>query len=165
VTLEIRPLTVDDDLELLGQIVVDAYTALDGHVPEPEYEAEIADLRRRIATNQIFGAFLDGRPVGCVTYVHGDEDPHAEDLEPDEASFRMLGVDPAAQSRGVGERLVRACLDRAAAAGKQGVFIYSGSWMTAAHRLYLRMGFERTEGRDWIIDELGIRLIGFRRPL
>jgi GNAT superfamily N-acetyltransferase len=165
VGLEIRRLTTDDDLERFGSIVVDAYMALDGHILEPEYEAEIADVRSRIETNQIFGAFLDGEPVGCVTYVDDHENRHAEDLMADEAGFRMLGVRPDAQGLGVGEAMVQRCLDQAGADGRRGVFIYSGSWMTAAHRLYQKMGFERTEDRDWTIEELGIRLMGFRHPL
>ena len=59
----------------------------------------------------------------------------------EEAAFRMLVVDPAAQGQGIGELLVTTCLDRARAAGKRRMVISTDPRMTAAHRLYERMGF------------------------
>jgi ribosomal protein S18 acetylase RimI-like enzyme len=67
----------------------------------------------------------------------------------DEAAFRMLAVDPAVRGRGVGELLVRTCLDRAGAAGKRRVVISTDPRMTSAHRLYERLGFRRLPARDW----------------
>ncbi|MCZ2859682.1 GNAT family N-acetyltransferase [Blastococcus sp. VKM Ac-2987] len=61
----------------------------------------------------------------------------------------MLVVDPAAQGRGVGAALVSACLERARRAGKRRVVISTGTRMTAAHRLYERLGFTRLPERDW----------------
>ena len=54
--------------------------------------------------------------LGSVTFVLPGT-AYAEMAGPGEAEFRMLAVDPAAQGRGVGEALVRACLERATDAG------------------------------------------------
>lgn len=163
--ISVRELGPGDDLEAFGRLVLDSYVALAGHPPEADYEAELFDVAARVLTNPVIGAFDGAEPLGCVTYVPDRHSPHAEDLEEDEAGFRMLAVARAAQRRGVGEVLVLACLDRAAEEGKRAVFIFSGDWMTSAHRLYQRLGFERVPERDWRIEEPPILLMAFRRRL
>ena len=44
------------------------------------------------------------------------------------------------------------------------MFIYSGSWMGGAHRLYRRLGFVPAPERDWEIPGL-FTLLGFRVAL
>jgi ribosomal protein S18 acetylase RimI-like enzyme len=99
-----------------------------------------------------------------VTYVEDDANPYAEGLRAGEASFRMLAVTPQAQGRGVGEALVQVCLDRATMAERSAVFIYTGSWMPAARRLYRRLGFVRVPERDWEIPGFAT-LLGYWRGL
>ena len=53
----------------------------------------------------------------------------------------MLVVDPSVRGRGVGELLVTTCLERARAAGKRRMVLSTDPRMTAAHRLYGRLGF------------------------
>lgn len=158
-------LTSDDDLDAFGQILLTSYRRLPGHVPEPDYEAELVDVAARVRTNPVFGAFDGARPLGCVTFVPDASDPHAERLEADEASFRMLGVAPEHQGRSIGVTLVHRCLDEARRNAKQAVFIYSGHWMIGAHRLYERLGFERLPQRDWPLVEPPVTLLGFRYDL
>ena len=158
-------MTPADDLTALGNIVLSSYRALAGHPDEPDYELELTNIAERITTNTVFGAFGDGRPLGCVTFVGDASEPHAEDLRPEEASFRMLGVAPDAQGRGIGRALVRTCLSTARDRGKRSVFIYSGDWMTTAHRLYDRVGFRRVPDRDWMLEDPPITLLGFEHDL
>jgi predicted N-acetyltransferase YhbS len=61
----------------------------------------------------------------------------------------MLAVDPAAQGRGVGELLVRACLERAVGLGASAMVICTRDFSYPAHRLYARLGFVRMPDRDW----------------
>ncbi len=161
--LDIRRLTDSDDLATFGRMVLDSYLAVAGMPREPEYERELEDVAARVRDGVVYGAFLDGRAVGCVTFVPDPTDPHAERLADGESSFRMLAVDTSAQGRGVGDALVRECLRLATAAGSDAVFIHSGTWMHAAHRLYLRLGFEFVPERDWTLDD--IHLLGLRRPV
>jgi ribosomal protein S18 acetylase RimI-like enzyme len=149
---DIRLLDAGDDLDRFGRIVHHSYVALADMPPDPDYEAELADVAGRVRDGVVFGAFVDGEPAGCVTFVADASSPHAEHLRPGESSFRMLGVDPAAQGRGIGEALTRRCIDEAAAVGADAVFIHSGTWMLAAHRLYRRLGFEFVPDRNWPID-------------
>jgi ribosomal protein S18 acetylase RimI-like enzyme len=164
-TLVVRPVTHADDLATIGRIVLESYTALPGHPPEPAYERELADVAARIEAGIVLGAFSGDRPLGCVTFVRDADSSLAEDLQPGESGFRMLAVGADARGRGIGEALVRRCLDEAGLAGSRAVFIHSGTWMTAAHRLYVRLGFERVPDRDWAIADPPISLLAFRRAV
>ncbi|MFN8630464.1 MAG: GNAT family N-acetyltransferase [Chloroflexota bacterium] len=109
---EARP----DELDDAGRLVADAYLAQGGiDASDPEYLDEIRDARRRAETCPILVAAEEGtgRLLGCVTYVPGPGTPFSEMEVDGEAGFRMLGVAPWAQRRGVGEALARACADRA----------------------------------------------------
>ena len=145
---EARP----DELDEAGRLVAEAYLAIDA-IAEADrwYLAEIRDARGRSRVCPILVAVDDGSGavLGCVTYVPNPDSPLAE-LEVDgEAGFRMLGVAPATQGRGVGEALVRACIDLARQAGRTGIAISTGPEMEAAHRLYERLGFVRAPDRDF----------------
>ncbi len=161
----IRPLTADDDLAEYGRIVQASYLELAGHPADPSYDAELLDVAGRVARATVIGAADGDQALGCVTYVGDVTSPFAEHLADDEASFRMLGVAAAAQGRGVGAALVDACLETARRDGRGGVFIHSGDWMHAAHRLYGRLGFRHVPARDWDVREYGIVLLGFEHDL
>jgi ribosomal protein S18 acetylase RimI-like enzyme len=76
----------------------------------------------------------------------------------------MLAVDPAAQGRGVGRALVRACVERSLGAGCTAVVICVRDIAVAAQKLYESFGFERTPDLDWspLPD---VRLWALRLPL
>lgn len=74
----------------------------------------------------------------------------------------MLAVAPAARGRGIGEALTRAVLDRAAQLGLRGITLSTSQDMTAAHRLYERLGFRRTPDRDWKPNKF-VQLITYGR--
>ncbi|MBA2280948.1 MAG: GNAT family N-acetyltransferase [Acidimicrobiia bacterium] len=158
-----------DEVDLcatLGRFVVESYTTLPGHVPEPDYERELADVAARAALPEtvVLAAFDGaGRPLGSVTYA-GPGSPMVEHAESGAASFRMLGVDPAAQGRGAGAALVQACIDRASVDGYTSIVLHSTPWMTTAHRIYTRFGFTRDESLEWT-PVPGIDLWAFRLPL
>jgi ribosomal protein S18 acetylase RimI-like enzyme len=149
--MEIRPVR-PEDYERLGAITVSAYRVLDGHVVEPAYEAQLADIGARAeapATVVLAAMNDDGRVLGGVTYVRDRSSPMAEHTMDGAASIRMLAVDPAAQGQGVGRRLAKACIDRARADGASEIVLHSTSWMTTAHRLYEGLGFKRDPALDF----------------
>jgi ribosomal protein S18 acetylase RimI-like enzyme len=61
----------------------------------------------------------------------------------------MLGVAPEAQGRGVGRALVEAAAAVARAAGKSRLTLGTRSEMTAARRLYDRLGFQAGPPAEW----------------
>jgi ribosomal protein S18 acetylase RimI-like enzyme len=162
----IRPIE-PHEYDELGALTVESYTTLEGHVPEPEYEAELADVRARAeapATIVLVALDDDGRLLGGVTHAIDHTSPYAEDTPEDAAAFRMLAVAPAAQGQGAGKALVRACIERAMEDGKSALVLHTTPYMTSAHRLYEGLGFERAPERDWrVMPEL--LLLGYRLDL
>jgi ribosomal protein S18 acetylase RimI-like enzyme len=148
--LEVRE-AQPDEYEPLGELTVAAYATLPGG-GEDGYAGHLRNVRRRAATCPILVAVEDDRLLGGVTYVPGPGTPWSEAETDDEAGFRMLAVSADARSRGVGEALVRACVERARDEGRRGIVLLTREDMTAAHRLYERVGFRRDPGRDWEVE-------------
>jgi ribosomal protein S18 acetylase RimI-like enzyme len=136
----------ESEYDELGDLCVRAYRAV-GSVSE-RYAAALRDVGARARTARVLVAADGGALLGCVTLIL-DAGPLRELAAGDEGEFRMLAVDPAAQGRGVGEALVRACIDEVRRAGRACVVLSSATDMTAAHRLYERLGFVRAPARDW----------------
>jgi ribosomal protein S18 acetylase RimI-like enzyme len=156
-----------DELDAAGLVVVEAYAADDGpSAHESVYLREVLDARGRARHCPVLVAVEEGsgHVLGSVSYVPGRENPLAEIELEGEAGFRMLGVAPAARGRGIGEGLVRACIDRARAEGRLGVAICTELDMLAARRLYERLGFRRVPDRDFD-PVLGVHLIAYRLVL
>lgn len=147
-TVEVRLLAEGDDLAAAGALVQQAYFALPGYPRDDEYDAIIGDVESRVGDAQVVVAFLDGRLVGCLTYVPDEHSPHAEFDDEHAASFRYFGVDPAVQGRGVGEAMVQWCIDAARRDGRHRLRIHTLESMPVAQRLYLRMGFVREPELD-----------------
>ena len=158
----IRNATPDDYLAI-SMLTVQAYETAGQLDVEVDYRDTLADVAGRASAGEMFVA-VDGDDVlGAVLLVHPGSS-YAELAGPGEAEFRMLAVSPAAQRRGIGERLVTACLDRARADGATCVVISSRDFVEAPLRLYARMGFVRDPERDWS-PVAGVHLIAWRFDL
>lgn len=158
-----------EEYEELGQLTLREYTEVDHRTTDgsdgDDYAADLADVARRAADADVLVAVDgDGTVLGGVTYVPGPGSSSAEFDGEDTAGIRMLAVSGAARGRGVGEALVRACISRAVAADKRRIALHSTDRMTAAHRLYQRLGFVRDEPHDWEIAP-GFTLVAFRLDL
>jgi ribosomal protein S18 acetylase RimI-like enzyme len=160
------------DFETVAELTVRAYVA-DGHLAaDAAYAAVLADTASRAAAAEVWVAVDDdpqpvgrNRPtvLGSVTFA-APGSALAQVSGPGEGEFRMLAVAAEARRLGVGEALVRHCIDRARALGLTGLAISTQPSMGSAHRIYERLGFERTPERDW--DPVpGIRLLTYRLHL
>ncbi|QKV92642.1 GNAT family N-acetyltransferase [Streptomyces sp. NA02950] len=142
----------DEELDEVGEMTTAVYLddgLLDFGAEDP-YLHDLRDARRRAAESDVLVAVdsSGGTVLGALAFsAYGA--PYAQQARPGEGEFRMLAVRPGARRRGVAEALVRACLDRARERGLQGIVISSHPRMTAAHRLYGRLGFVRAPERDW----------------
>lgn len=147
------------EFEAVGELTAGVYLGdglLDFGTQDP-YLAVLRDARHRAEHAELLvaaGPVAEGtgggtdEVLGTVTFaVHGGE--YAEIARPGEGEFRMLAVRPSARGRGVGETLVRECVDRARALGLERLVLSSQHMMHTAHRLYGRLGFVRAPDRDW----------------
>ena len=99
-----------------------------------------------------------GRIEGAVKFYPDAGQAHQGEWPPGAASIRLLAVHPASRGRGYGVRLTRACLDRARTLGVHTVFLYTGTFMTAARHLYEKLGFKRAVEFDGDPGPIAYRL-------
>jgi GNAT superfamily N-acetyltransferase len=146
--MEIRPIQDSDDHARAGALVQAAYRMLPEYPADDDYDAFLGDVGARRNDADVIVAVVDGEIVGCLTFVQGPGTDHHEFADPESASFRYFGVDPAAQGKGVGHAMVRWCLDESARIGRRRVRIHTLTMMERAQRLYEQMGFVRTPDLD-----------------
>ncbi|MGW7369049.1 GNAT family N-acetyltransferase [Streptomyces sp. NPDC054841] len=147
----IRPLEPQEH-DVLGELTAQAYLGdglLDLGEQDP-YLAVLRDVSGRAAQSEVLVAVDgSGRPLGGVAFTAGGR-PYADVAGDGEAEFRMLAVAAEARGRGVGEALVKACIERARALeGCRRLVLSTQQRMRGAHRIYERLGFVRTPERDW----------------
>ena len=151
----------ESELAEIGELTARVYED-EGSVG-PQYLEVLRDARARweAPATKLLVALDDGTDglLGAVVYVSPGS-PLADLAVDDEAEFRMLAVLAAARGRGVGETLVRACIDRAKKAGHPRIVLSTGPEMRDAHRLYDRIGFRRAVERDWS-PRPGIELLAY----
>ena len=85
--------------------------------------------------------------VGAVVSLHPGS-VLQQLAQPGEHEFRMLAVGRTARGQGVGETLVRACIDQGSKSGSTSSVLWTQPTMKAAQRLYERLGFARDPSRD-----------------
>jgi GNAT superfamily N-acetyltransferase len=158
----VREATTEAEIDAAGAVVAAAY-AVD-ELADERYRSMLRDAHDRAEHATLLVAVDDtGSVLGTVTYALAGR-PYAEVSRPGEAEFRMLGVAPQGQGRGIGRALVQACLDRAASDGATAVAICTMTAMTSARRIYERLGFTRDPARDWS-PVPGIELLGYVVPV
>lgn len=141
-----RPDEYDQIGELTARVyLAEGYTRVGSH-----YLPVLRDVAGRAEKAEVMVAVDDrDRILGTVTYA-GYGSPYAETASaPDEAGFRMLVVDPATRGQGIGDALVRWCVERARHDGVRVLRLSTQTGMGSAARLYLRLGFARTPELDW----------------
>lgn len=150
------------DHDAVGAVTVAAYEEFT-EGPADGYIAKLRDAATRDREAELWVAELGGAVVGTVT-ITPEGSPWREIGEPGEGEFRMLAVAPSARRRGVGEALMRLVFDRFRELGSHAIVLSSLAEMTAAHRVYERLGFARVPERDWS-PVPGVDLIAFRTEI
>ena len=81
---------------------------------------------------QIFFAVVDGRAAGTVAMI-----PYKDD------GFELtkMAVDPAFRGRGIGDKLMQACIDFCRSRGRSRIILESNTKQAAAIKLYRKFGF------------------------
>jgi ribosomal protein S18 acetylase RimI-like enzyme len=143
---EARPAELED----VGRVTQAAWREFErpGDAAWIAYFNRLGDAGGRAERALVLVAVEDGTVVGTATLELGrtlEEVP----LPQDEARLRMLAVAPECRGRGIGRRLVEACLAHARAAGKTEARLHTVDGMVAAAAIYSSLGFERDSGDDF----------------
>jgi GNAT superfamily N-acetyltransferase len=145
--LEIRQAR-SEELGEIGLLTGEVYVG-EGYIATSDaYVHELADAARRAVDAELWVAVEDEQILGTVTFCPVGS-AYREIAHDDEGEFRMLAVAKQARGRGVGVALVQQCLDRSRELGLSGVRMSTMDRMTAAHRVYERLGFTRAPEDDW----------------
>lgn len=152
------------DLDAIGAITVRAYVEGGFMHPESDYAETLADARDRAEKAELWVAVEgDGEVLASVTFAPPGSE-YNEVASPGEGELRMLAASPEARGRGIGEALVRHCVQRARDLGLTAVVLSTQPTMAAAHRIYEAVGFRRTPEKDWSPIP-GVDLLAFRLDL
>lgn len=154
-----------DELTEVGEITVEAY-AVEGYLDNDHgYADTLRDAAARAAAGTVLVAVDGNQLLGAVALFTHDAGPDfAEQAEPGDAIIRMLATAPAARGKGVGSALASACVERAKALGCRRIRLSTQPAMTVAHRIYERLGFQRSPQNDWE-PVPGISLLGYELSL
>ncbi len=139
---EARP----EELPAIGALRVEAYERGGFLRPGDPYAGALRALGRQ-GDGTVLVAEDGGRLLGTVMLAAGAAIELAGTTGA--ADIRALAVAPGSQGRGVGRRLLRAAVSRAAAAGVHRLLLSTQPTMRAAHSLYESEGFRRAPELDW----------------
>ena len=157
---------------LLGELMVDVYSSLDGfptRIEQPAYYEmliNIGILNEEEDTMVLVAESLEKGLVGGVVYF-GDMASYGSGgtatQERNASGIRLLGVDPKSREMGVGKALTNTCIQLAIDRGHNQVILHTTQAMQVAWNLYLNMGFERSPDLDF--SQKGFQVFGFRLRL
>lgn len=136
------------ELAAAGELVGAAYVQDGLLLADDPYRSQLQDAANRALDSVVLVAVEDDVVLGTVTWCPLTSS-HREVARAGEGELRGLGVAHEARGRGVGELLVRACLERARVEGLTFVALLTSPKMASAHRIYERLGFVRDPERDW----------------
>ena len=134
-----------EELEAVENLVKTAYREFQPLMPEAAWNRWMDNISETLHAPEgmVLVAEHHGRIAGAVKFYPDAGQAHQGQWPAGAASIRLLAVHPASRGRGYGVRLTQACLDRARELGVPTVFLYTGTFMTAARQLYEKLGFQR----------------------
>lgn len=161
-----------DEFSVIGELLIDVYSHLDGF-PKPSelpqyYQMlrNIGELTRTSGTELLVAVSPTGKLLGGVVYFadiaeYGASIPGFN--EKNSSGFRLLGVALNARGRGIGRSLVNECISRARSKFHDQVIIHTTKAMHVAWGMYEAMGFVRSDDLDFAVGP--VQVFGFRLNL
>ncbi len=165
---EARP----DELEPLGQLMVDVYSKLEGFPsPEeqPQYYEKLSNVGRftKLQTARVLVALSESNEMAGGVVYFGDMADYGSGGKAPEvknaSGIRLLGVAERFRGSGAGRALTDACIELARKNGHAQVILHTTHTMKVAWGMYERLGFERATDLDFMQESLPV--VGFRLKL
>ena len=138
------------ELDEVETLVKTAYREFQPLMPAAAWDRWMDNIRETIQSPDgvLLVAGEQGRIEGTVKFYPDAGQAHQGEWPAGAASIRLLAVPPAYRGRGYGRLLTQACLDRARELSIPTIFLYTGTFMTAARQLYEKLGFQRAPEFD-----------------
>jgi ribosomal protein S18 acetylase RimI-like enzyme len=143
---EARP----EELKEVEDLVKEAYREFQPLMPDAVWSRWMENVSETVEAPQgmVLVAEKQGRIEGAVKFYADAGQAHQGEWPAGAASIRLLAVRPNSRGQGLGERLTLACLDRARKMQIGTIYLYTGTFMTAARHLYKKLGFKRAAEFD-----------------
>ncbi len=138
------------ELDAVSMLLKRAYLQYAHSMPAEawqDYLSNIVDVGSRLRESALIVALWDHQLAGSVT-LYLDAAP-LETWPPGWAGIRLLAVDPAFRNHGIGRALMDECVRRCREKGIANLGLHTNDMMTAAVRLYEKMGFVRAQEFDF----------------
>jgi ribosomal protein S18 acetylase RimI-like enzyme len=139
-----------DELQEIERLVKAAYREFQPLMPEGAWNRWMDNISEAMHAPEGTVLVLDheGRIEAAVKFYPDASRAHQGQWPAGAGSIRMLAVRPGSRGQGYGRRLTQACLKRARELGVGIIFLYTGTFMTAARHLYEKLGFQRAPEFD-----------------
>lgn len=139
-----------EELDEVENLAKAAYREFQSLMPGAAWNGWMDNIRATIHAPDgvVLVAEDQGRVQGAVKFYPDAGQAHQGQWPAGAASIRLLAVAPASRGRGYGRLLTQACLDRARELSIPTIFLYTGTFMTAARQLYKKLGFQRAPEFD-----------------
>jgi ribosomal protein S18 acetylase RimI-like enzyme len=157
--IQIREARVEE-LDEVEALVKAAYREFRPLMPEGVWERWMDNIREIIRAPEgvLLVAEHRGGIQGAVKFYPDASQAHQGQWPAGAGAIRMLAVRPYSRGQGYGVRLTQACLQRARELKIGTIFLYTGTFMATARRLYEKLGFKRTPEFDHVPGPIAYRL-------
>jgi len=139
-----------EELAEVESLIKAAYREFQPLMPAAAWNGWMDNIRESIHSPDgvLLVAENHGRIEGAVKFYPDAGQAHQGQWPAGAASIRLLAVSPASRGREYGRVLTQACVKRARGLSIPTIFLFTGTFMTAARQLYEKLGFKRAPEFD-----------------
>jgi ribosomal protein S18 acetylase RimI-like enzyme len=150
----------NEELAEVEALVKNAYREFQPLMPAVAWDGWMANISEALRDpgGAVLVADHGGKIRGAVAFYPDAAQARQGQWPAGAAAIRMLAVRPEHRGRGYGRLLTQACLDRARILGITAIYLYTGTFMTAARWLYEELGFHRAPAFDHTPGPIAYRL-------
>jgi ribosomal protein S18 acetylase RimI-like enzyme len=132
------------ELDNIEALVKTAYREFQPHFPAERWQAWMDNIRETVHSGAgvVVVAEVQGKIQGVVKFYPDAGQARLGQWPRPASSMRILAVHPESRGQGYGTLLARECVHRAKALNIPHIYLYTGTFMTAARHIYESLGFK-----------------------